>query len=149
VPICALLDRHVPVVDRAHGLDAADGVGEEDLVGGKEVGEGEAFLANLDAGRVGRLQRAAAGDAGKDAAVGGGRRQPVWAGAEDVAARDLEDVAVLVEEKRDLTGRGVDGAENAPVGPLVSSQPSWDDDAAQRDALPSGREQVPGADLVG
>jgi hypothetical protein len=141
--------RHVPVVDRAHRLDAAHGVGEEDLVGGEEVGEGESILPHGDAGRAGRFQHTAAGDAGEDATVGGGRRQPVGAGAEDVAARDLEDLAVIVDQQGDLAAAGIAGVEHAPVGPLVCPQSPRDDDASQRDPPGRGREELLGADLVG
>src|SRR5690606_850777 len=90
------------------GDDAADGAGEEDLLGLEEVPRPEHALL----GEGFELQHDLPGDAGEDAAAEGRREDPPSLDHEEVARGGLGEVALGVEEEG-LVVAGVPGLEEA------------------------------------
>src|SRR5665647_1887608 len=88
------------VVDLADRHDLGGRAGEEELVGEHHVAARTRALADLDAHAPGDPHDAVAGDAFEDPVAGGRRQEHTVAHREDVLARALGHVTVLVEHDR-------------------------------------------------
>src|SRR5665647_1566246 len=121
------------VVDLADRHDLGGRAGEEELVGEHHVAARKRALADLDAHAPGDPHDAVAGDAFEDPVAGGRRQEHTVAHREDVLARALGHVTVLVEHDRLVVPTacdlhlGADAAPDALLAEVGAPRPHGDD----------------------
>src|SRR6185312_16569024 len=106
-------------VEAADGADAAQGRGEEEVIGRPQVGEAETALGGRDSEVGGEGEGGGAGGAGEDAAVGRWSGQGSVLDQEDVGAARLEDLVAVDDQRHGLAELGLDRLEPVAIGPLV------------------------------
>jgi hypothetical protein len=109
-------------VEGGGGFDAADRVGEEDLIGGEEVLVMQGPLVGLDSQLRSELEDCGPDDAGKDAAVGRGCSQGSFDDGEEVRPARLEQLDAVGDQRPWALRRAF---EIVPVYPLVRAEAAW------------------------